>query len=230
VVYAVGRVGPVVPTRLATVYRDDARIGTVLADRRADFSAVLDRVTDRTEWGVKVYAAPAPPRPAAAPAPDTTGPGAAYLRRRREQLSAEHQTQQAAVDDAQEVHAALSRCAEAVRRHPPQDRRLTGQAAAMLLNGAYLVGTEHSQQFGATVAALSGRYRTIRLELTGPWPPYSFSTVEFSTVEDFGVVEHSIRRDDVRPAAGSNGPGRAGPGRPGRPARPGPRHRRGDHG
>jgi hypothetical protein len=184
VVDAVGRQGPVVPTRLATVYRDDARIAAMLAERRADFSAVLDRVSGRLEWGVKMYAvsgrppAPEPAEPSKAPAAGGTGPGTAYLRRRRAQLSADERAQQAALDSAEEVHAALARCAEAARRHPPQDRRLSGQAVPMVLNGAYLVDTASSQRFGATVTDLAGRYPAIRLELTGPWPPYSFATIE----------------------------------------------------
>ena len=179
VVDAVGRMGAVVPARLATVYRDDARVAEMLGQRRADFTAVLDRIAGRTEWGVKMYAVPgAEPVATSAPAPDTTGPGAAYLRRRREQLSATERTQQAAVRSAEEVHAALGDSAEAARRHPPQDRRLTGQSAPMVLNGAYLVDSRRAREFGQAVAAQADRHPALRLELTGPWPPYSFATLE----------------------------------------------------
>lgn len=179
VAHAVARLGPVVPTRLATVYRDDTGVGAMLAQRRPDFSAALDRVAGRTEWGVKAYAVPGGRGPGEpAPEPAGGGAGVAYLRRRRAQLSANEQAQQAAADSAGQVHAALGRQAEAARRHAPQDRRLSGQADWMVLNGAYLVDAGRAEEFAESVRHLADRYPAIRLELTGPWPPYSFAGVE----------------------------------------------------
>lgn len=181
VVAAVGRSGPVVPARLATVYHDDAGVRAMLQQRRADFEAVLDRVDGCTEWGVKMYAEPAAV-PASAPggtsSPGTARPGTAYLRRRRAQLSAEDQRWQLAGDSADAVHAALADCAEAARRHPPQDRRLSGRTEPMVLNGTYLVDARRSGRFEEAVTAQADRHPRLHLELTGPWPPYSFAMVD----------------------------------------------------
>ncbi|MFG2041819.1 GvpL/GvpF family gas vesicle protein [Dactylosporangium sp. NPDC048998] len=183
VVAAAARLGPVVPARLGTVYLDDTRVRAMLSERRADFVTVLERVAGRTEWGVKAYTAtgaPAKPEPSQAPAAGggRSGAGAAYLRRRRAELSAGERRQQAALDSAEEVHAALGGCAEGARRHPPQDRSLSGEPGLMVLNGAYLVDAGRAERFRDTVAALAGRFPAIRLQLTGPWPPYSFATID----------------------------------------------------
>ncbi|MET7427057.1 GvpL/GvpF family gas vesicle protein [Dactylosporangium sp. NPDC005555] len=180
VVEAVGRSRPVVPARLTTVYRDDAGLRAMLEQRRGDFDAVLDRVSGRTEWGVKMYAAPtaSASEPSGTSSSGTVRPGTAYLQRRRAQLSAEDQRWQLAVAGAEEVHAALTGCAAAARRHPPQDRRLTGRTEPMLLNGAYLVELRDSGRFGDAVTAQAARHPGLHLELTGPWPPYSFVTIE----------------------------------------------------
>ncbi|MER7008159.1 GvpL/GvpF family gas vesicle protein [Dactylosporangium sp. NPDC000555] len=181
VVDAAARLGPVVPARLGTVYLDEARVRAVLTERRADFVTVLRRIAGRTEWGVKAYTvpgAPAAPAQAAAAGGGRAGAGAAYLRRRRAELSAGEQRQQAALDSAEEVHAVLAGCAEAARRHPPQDRSLSAEPGLMLLNGAYLLDSARAEQFGETVAALADRFPAIRLQLTGPWPPYSFTTID----------------------------------------------------
>jgi hypothetical protein len=182
VIDALSRAGPVVPARLATVYRDESRVAAVLAERGDDFTAALDRVTGRTEWGVKGYVAPAT---AAAPEESSRsgGAGAAYLRRRRAQLMAREESQQAASRDAALVHAELSSKAVAARRQPPQDRKLSGVDSVMVLNGAYLVDTSRTDEFADLVAALSRRHSAIRLQLTGPWPPYSFSGDESATSE-----------------------------------------------
>ncbi len=48
----------------------------------------------------------------------------------------------------------------------------------MVLNAAYLLDDDRADSFAAAVRALSDRYPGLRLELTGPWPPYSFAAAE----------------------------------------------------
>jgi hypothetical protein len=47
----------------------------------------------------------------------------------------------------------------------------------MVLNAAYLLdaGGEIGDRFAATVAELASAHPELRIELTGPWPPYSFT-------------------------------------------------------
>jgi hypothetical protein len=173
VVDALSRAGAVVPARLATVHRDDAGVAGALTERRAELAATLDRLTGRGEWGVKGYVVPgAAPR---TEEPTGGGAGVAYLRRRRAQLTARDEGQRIAANAAATVHEELARYAVAARRHAPQDRRLSGAPTAMVLNGAYLVDTSALGGFSELVGALVDRHPEIRLELTGPWPPYSFA-------------------------------------------------------
>jgi Gas vesicle synthesis protein GvpL/GvpF len=48
----------------------------------------------------------------------------------------------------------------------------------MLPNAAYLLDDTREAGFAATAAAVAEQHRNIRLEMTGPWPPYSFATAE----------------------------------------------------
>ncbi|KXK60675.1 hypothetical protein AWW66_17485 [Micromonospora rosaria] len=174
VVAALSRAAVVVPARLATVHSDDDRVTRVLVERRDEFAGTLARLADRDEWGVKGYVVPGPPPPAAEPTGGGGGAGAAYLRRRRAQLTAREEGQQIAADAAAAVHTALAGYAAAARRHAPQDRRLSGASTAMALNGAYLVDRDRVDHFADLVRGLADRHPQLRLELTGPWPPYSF--------------------------------------------------------
>lgn len=189
VIEIIARHGPVVPMRLATVFHGGGSVADMLTQRRESFSAVLQQVTARVEWGVKVYAAPpgnAPAAPAAGSAsesgravPDAVAsPGAAYLRRRREALSADNDARSAALASADAVHAALGRLATAVQLRPPQAPQLSGQPARMALNAAYLVEDDRSEDFAAAVNSLAEQHSAVSIELTGPWPPYSFVTVD----------------------------------------------------
>ncbi|WP_010596283.1 GvpL/GvpF family gas vesicle protein, partial [Rhodococcus sp. P14] len=57
----------------------------------------------------------------------------------------------------------------------------SGRRDWMVLNGTYLVDDDRADEFARAVEELRKEYRGIRLELTGPWPPYSFAGVERDT-------------------------------------------------
>nr|WP_083889584.1 GvpL/GvpF family gas vesicle protein [Nocardia pneumoniae] len=183
VVSALVRRGPVVPLRLATVFLDDDRVHEMLDDRRADFDSALTLVSGRTEWGVKAYGDRAALVSASAEAASRgegggKGAGAAYLARRRAQLAAQETVERDAALHADEIHACLVRHAAAGRRQPVTDPALTGRREWMVLNGTYLVDDDRADGFAAMVDELGTEFPGIRLELTGPWPPYSFAGVE----------------------------------------------------
>jgi hypothetical protein len=183
VVQAVAGAAAVVPLRLGTVYRDDGRVREVLDERRADFEQALSRVAGRTEWGVKVHVAPeafgGAAAPQRAPAQGASGrPGTEYLRRRREAERSRQEGYDRAAAFAEAVHAALGGVAVESRRHTPQDPRLSGRTGWMLLNGAYLVDDGREDRLAAVVDRFNDPDRGVRLELTGPWAPYSFTEGE----------------------------------------------------
>jgi Gas vesicle synthesis protein GvpL/GvpF len=171
---------PVVPMRFATVYASDEGVVQTLRQRTGDFREALARITARSEWGVKAYAAepadtgPAPGGPPDGQASAGAGPGAAYLQRRRAQLMAHKTARQEATAGAQAVHAELGRLSVSARLYPPQSPDLAGRPTPMVLNAAYLVADERADEFAAAVTDLTARHRSVRLALTGPWPAYSF--------------------------------------------------------
>ena len=181
VIEAVARTHPVVPARLATVYSSAAAVEKMLHERAADFRQALARIAERSEWGVKAYVAtpPGPDGPSGSPAegsgraaPDT---GAAYLQRRRKQLTEREDTRREAMVSAETVDAELARLSVSTRRYPPQAPDLAGRSATMVLNAAYLVVDERADQFVAAVSELAARQPAVQLTLTGPWPAYSFA-------------------------------------------------------
>ena len=203
VIDAAARLFPLLPVRLATVYSGDAAVCAALSERCGQLRDALHRVGGRVEWGVKAYAAPnadsgpgedgagkpggEPAGPERAPAmaiaddggdqePKTEGgAGMAYLRRRRVQLTSARESKTAAVAGAQAVHAELTAKAIGTRLHPPQSAQLSGVRQPMLLNAAYLLDTAGSVAFTAAVAGMATAHPELRVELTGPWPPYSFA-------------------------------------------------------
>ena len=175
VVRAVARHGEVAPMRLVTIYADEIGVRRQLDRVHDDLVAALDRVTGRSEWGVKVYARPGE-EPAAPVARETSG--AAYLQRKREAAQARRAADERVEDVARELHEALSSATVAARVLAPQDPRLSGRQERMVHNGAYLVPEERADEFQATATLLGSSRPDLIVELQGPWPPYSFAVLE----------------------------------------------------
>ncbi|WP_138900028.1 GvpL/GvpF family gas vesicle protein [Streptomyces albidochromogenes] len=176
-----------VPLRLATVCVDDSGVRRLLDAGRDRFTTTLERLEGRVEWGVKVYADPQPDPATPGPA-GSDGPSAAprerpaapasgrdYLRRRLSSRQAREGVWERAEALSRTLHAELSQRAQAAALHRPQDSRLSEARGQNVLNAAYLVPRESSQEFVAEVGRLTPRDQGVRVELTGPWAPYSFA-------------------------------------------------------
>lgn len=182
VVHAVAGSGPVAPLRLATIYHDDDGVRARLEEQHEPLAAALDRVTGRHEWSVKAFAPPAEEDRrapvAAGEARSGAGAGAAYLRRRKEQVEQRHDAEEQALALAGQVHEVLASRAVASRRLQPQDPKLAGHSRTMTLNGAYLVDDAEQEAFVEAVETLAGDHPGAGVSVAGPWPPYSFATLE----------------------------------------------------
>lgn len=175
VVQSVAVHAPTAPLRLATICLDDDAVRARLREWHDALAEVLDRIDGRMEWSVKVLA---PPRTAAAEPAAAVAGGAAYLMRKKAENEARHHAEDDAVRSAEAVHQALVRHAVASRALPPQDPRLTGHVGTMVHNGAYLVESADTDAFAGEVDRLRADHPGVVVECGGPWPPYSFATLE----------------------------------------------------
>ncbi|GLK07022.1 GvpL/GvpF family gas vesicle protein [Streptosporangium carneum] len=190
VVETVAQAVATAPVRLVTVYSGEEQVGDLLERRHDDFVEVLSRVAGRREWGVKAYVGQVAESPLAGGRTggdpggrtgETGGPGTAYLKRRQSSLRDRENVWRHAAAQAEHVHASLAAAAVASRRHRPQDPELSGRTEWMVLNGAYLVDDDRSEEFVAALDALRGH--GLDLELTGPWAPYSFTAVDLGAAD-----------------------------------------------
>ncbi|MFD7260093.1 GvpL/GvpF family gas vesicle protein [Streptomyces sp. NPDC059874] len=181
VVQAVAAHAPVLPLRMATVYQDDQRACQALADQHDSFAQRLDQLHAHTEYGVKIYLSPTTtgPNPATdADAPSTqqasTTPGKAYLQARRAQHHAREAVHRQARQAADAIEAIAARHTTHRVRHAPQRGALTGPQEN-ILNDAYLIPDDQADQFQSAIAEAARSFPDLRIEVTGPWAPYSFA-------------------------------------------------------
>lgn len=181
VVQAVGAGAAVVPMRLATLYADDDGVRRVLRDEAGRLDAALARITGRAEWGVKAYSPPRTDRGRSAAGDGGTGPGAGreYLLRRRAERAEAERAHAELLQSVVELDADLRAVADDVRHLPPRPAPGAGDAAdgeTNVFNASYLVAHERTDAFGAALARWADS--RLRLDVGGPWVPYSFTAPE----------------------------------------------------
>jgi gas vesicle protein GvpL/GvpF len=160
VVRAVFERHPVLPLRFGTTMPDDAAALRLLADHNEEARAWFTRVEGHREWAVRARL-PHPGKPTELPAEET--PGVDYLAVRRDRLAAAARTRRDGSAAANALHHALTQRAEDTVRRPRM-------SAVPLLDAAYLVRTETEAAFKAETEC----HKELAVEVTGPWPPYSF--------------------------------------------------------
>lgn len=175
--------GAVVPLPMWVLFDDDIRVAAMLRERGDVLRAALDGVTGAREYGVRVSADASALASAAESMDPALGamereaagasPGQGYLLRRKLDEARRAAVRGAAERIARDVHETLAPIArESVPRVVTQ---ATPQPDA-LLNAAYLVADNALDAFRAALTTLVERHGAsgVRIDFTGPWPPYNF--------------------------------------------------------
>jgi hypothetical protein len=156
--------GVCLPARFPTWLADEAALRELLERRRADLLAAIQRVRGRVELAVTVTWNT---QLAASPSPEVaTSPGTRFLEERRRHYARADQRRAEAERLAQLV-AADDRIVEAMHNLCPSDE--IGLSSAVLVRHA---------DAGAVRQRLQSLQEGVRILVSGPWPPYSFVSLE----------------------------------------------------
>jgi Gas vesicle synthesis protein GvpL/GvpF len=183
-VEAVMECGSVIPAPLCTLFSSGEAVRDLLIANREKYQTLLARLRNRREWGLKVHCraealpdllAPSDPTAQALEhALLTASPGRAYVLRKQLERRMDELVSQRIDDVVDEVLHALDAVAVDRRLRPAQQP--ASDEAAMILNAAILVDAGAAAEVHAVGARLASRFgdEGFVLELTGPWPAYSF--------------------------------------------------------
>ena len=160
----------VAPFRLLTLFRSDDRVIEEVTRLRPRIEQALDRVRDRREWVVRVAAVS---RAHTAPSARATRTGTSYLMERAKQPSGLAPVSPAARRATRELIADLTAYADRMIQRP-------SHAGHVLYDGALLVSRAREHDLGHAVRQWAPRLTPLgcRVSLTGPWPPYSFVSLD----------------------------------------------------
>ena len=159
----------VVPMRFGSIFSTEDGLRSMLDDNADAFAVMLDRIRGRLEWGIRITAQRAALVRQLAPAASGAASGADYLRRRRAEMQADEKVGTEAGRLARELHEKLAHHAESAVVLQPRV-----PAPDTLVTAAYLVPLDDQEQFLACARNLDAEYDGFSIDVTGPWPAYSF--------------------------------------------------------
>jgi Gas vesicle synthesis protein GvpL/GvpF len=166
----------VLPMKLFTIFTSDERaLEHVRAERRR-IAAVVKRVANHQEWGVRVVidrgrAAAAAPKKNTAPAGRS---GIAYLAQKKAQRDSVKELSANARETVTALYDRLAAKSRLAKRRLASE--LPAQGGPLLLDAAFLVPRARSASFQALASreARALERHGYGLSFSGPWPPYSF--------------------------------------------------------
>jgi hypothetical protein len=169
----------VIPMRMCTVYRSESGVREMLRRDALALGQAIERLEGKAEWGVKAFADTGHMAAVTAGEEEDaadSAPGAAYMRRRRDERERREHARQQLEEAVAQIHDRLCTVAGDGQVLPPQRPEVSGHAGDMVLNGVYLVGDDDRERFHAEVQVLEAEFAPlgVELELTGPWPAYNF--------------------------------------------------------
>ena len=176
------RSSPIVPARFATLFSSRERLEAWLEGHHAAISGTLDRVAGHEEWAVRgrldkqnaearlLAAALERDRRAL-----SHSPGARYLEEHRIRARVGQELDIWVKEVGERVATELLVHAAEFRERTIVPRALLADGIG-ILNWAFLVARRTVGDFSASVQRINGELgeRGVVLEVSGPWPPYSF--------------------------------------------------------
>jgi hypothetical protein len=169
------------PMQMFTIFKSDERAISHVAGDRRRIERILRRVAGHVEWGVRLTwneeaARDAVEQAHARRSVGTQRSGSAYLTRKRDLLDVSRTQLAKARGNATTFHRSLRKQArDAVRRTTTEQ---AAPGSRLLLDAAYLVPSTRAAAFRAAVRQHARKLAPsgIAAALTGPWPPYNFTS------------------------------------------------------
>jgi hypothetical protein len=173
----------VLPMKLFTIFTSDARALAHVRAERPRIAALVKRVANQQEWGVRVVldrtraarvSATGRTGRARAAGKASTSSGAAYLTRKKSQQDAAVELAEHARETVAALYDRLSARSRLAKRRAPGE--LPVQGGPLLLDAAFLVPRARAASFRALAAreARALSRHGYGLTISGPWPPYTF--------------------------------------------------------
>ena len=177
----------VVPLRFGTIYLERSGIERMLNEKGRELAQIIERLRGHEEWGVNVYSDRAkllasitevsPRLRELARQAEAASPGQSYLMQKKIEALRVDEARAALNDIIGRIEKTLSEQADDTKRLRILKVEAT-EHGELKAKFAFLVKRSQFEEFRAAAERLAEENLAagVRLELTGPWPAYNFST------------------------------------------------------
>lgn len=153
-----------IPARFGTLFSGEAALLKDVRQREPALEKVFKRIADADEWGVKVFAVPQQSTPAS-PQPRS---GREYLQQKASRLKKRPAQND---QDFKQLLSAL----EKIAREAAPTGKVSGAQPNLLWQATFLVPRSRRAKWDQVLKQFVKRWDgQRRIEVNGPWPPYSF--------------------------------------------------------
>lgn len=154
----------IVPARFGTVFSGEPALLKDVQGRKAALNKVFARIAGGDEWGVKVFAE----RAAAPVAVAEARSGKEYLRQKAARMKKRPERNH---QELRELATAL----EKIATDSAPSGKVSGAQPSLLWQATFLVPRTKRKQWDQALKNFVERWEgQRRIEVNGPWPPYSF--------------------------------------------------------
>jgi hypothetical protein len=192
VVTAAADAAPVIPLPIFSLFRDEAALRAMLAERRDELSRLFARLRGAREYTVRIYRDDAKLNAALSElspeirelegSAERATPGQRYLLQRKLDEARRIELRRVSGEIAQAAYRTLSPLARASVREPLPAAAAGAEAQSArtqpaILNASFLVDDERLDEFRRALSELINlrAHAGFRVDFTGPWPAYHFA-------------------------------------------------------
>lgn len=155
----------IVPARFGTLFSSQAALLKDVEARKSALKKVFNRIADSDEWGVKVLVEDQPAKPVSTSAASS---GREYLQQKAARIKKKPERDDG---DLEQLASAL----EKVATDSAPTGRVSGAQPGLLWQATFLVPRTRRRQWERVLEDFVKQWEgKRRIEVTGPWPPYSF--------------------------------------------------------
>ncbi|MBX0357574.1 GvpL/GvpF family gas vesicle protein [Halobacillus sp. Nhm2S1] len=183
-----------IPMKFCTLFQNEGSLKKKMDAHENEWMTLLEKLKGKEEWNVKIYNHPDRLRDQVADHhPDIQkkkeeisqmSKGMQYLQSKKLDQSIQQQVALEQQKYVRQLHSEWEALCEDTADKKVWNKNVTGKEADMCWNGAYLMDLEKVETFlkEVTTANEQGEKAGWEVEVTGPWPPYHFSSLSKSEV------------------------------------------------
>jgi len=176
----------VIPFKFATLFNTDDSLKAMLEQYGQEFKAILRKLANKQEWGLKIYCNPEKLKTRFLNSQEkiseiedeikTSSVGKGYFLKKKKEQLIERILNDRINECGRESFELLKELSFEARINRLLPKDVTEREDDMILNSAFLVDRDEVDDFQNMIDTLKVHYESkgFLLDCTGPWPPYNF--------------------------------------------------------